>query len=142
MYNLIPSATAEGAEWHENLRGTPPQMLINTYTFRHTKEMSYSRSYPGEYVDLSKIPSWRVPVGQFIMEGARHSDLLPRQSVVSNQLYCLICADDKLQCSWATQEINDFKCTGCPERHSPDTQLCHSYNYGTDLSFNLSFSLS
>lgn len=66
MYNLILPATAEAAELCENLRATPPRMLINTYTFRHTKEMSYSRSYLGDYVELSKISTWRVPVCQLL----------------------------------------------------------------------------
>lgn len=69
MYKLNPSATAEAAELRENLRDTPPRMLINTYTFKHTKEASYIRSYLGEYVELSKIPIWRAPVRQLLNYG-------------------------------------------------------------------------
>lgn len=46
------------------------------------------------------------------MEVVRSSDLLSKQSVVSKQPYCLICADDKLGCSWTTQGINDISALG------------------------------
>lgn len=70
--------------------------------------MSCSRSYLGEYVDLSKIPIWRSPlsVNYLIMDVLRSSDLFSRQSVVSNQLCYLICADDKLGCSWCSLILN------------------------------------
>lgn len=69
MYNLIPSATAEASESCENARDNPPTMLITTYTFRYTKEMSYSSSYLGEHVELSKIPIWRSPVCRLLNYG-------------------------------------------------------------------------
>lgn len=47
----------------------------------------------------------------------------------------LISSDDKLGNSWTTRELM----TGavCVQRHSPDTQLHHSYSYRTDLRFVL-----
>lgn len=46
------------------------------------------------------------------MEIARSSDLLSGQFVVSNEPYYLICADDKLGCSLATQGTNDSSALG------------------------------
>lgn len=119
-----------------------PRVLINTYPCRYAKNVNCSRRYLRGCVELSTSPIWRAPLRQLIIDVARRSDLLSRQSAVSNQPYHLLCADEKLGCSWTTQGDQMTCALDMQQGTGLDTQFCHSYNYGTDLSFILRTSAS